>query len=147
MERTFVMIKPDGVQRALCGQIISRIESKGYRLVAMKLLKVSPALAASHYAEHRGKPFYEDLLAHITSGPVVAMVWEGRGAIKGIRNLMGATNPLEADPGSIRGCWGNNIQFNVVHGSDSPSSAQREIALYFDPAEILEYQRDIDKWI
>lgn len=147
MERTFVMIKPDGVQRALCGQIISRIESKGYRLVAMKLLKVSPELAASHYAEHLGKPFYEDLLAHITSGPVVAMVWEGRGAIKGIRNLMGATNPLEADPGSIRGCWGNNIQFNVVHGSDSPSSAQREIALYFDPAEILEYQRDIDKWI
>jgi nucleoside-diphosphate kinase len=147
LERTFVMIKPDGVQRALTGQIIGRIENKGYRLVAMKLLKVSPELAASHYAEHRGKPFYEDLLAYITSGPVVAMVWEGRGAIKGIRNLMGATNPLEADPGSIRGSWGNNIQFNLVHGSDSPSGAQREIDIYFDPAEILDYQRDIDKWM
>lgn len=147
MEWTFVMIKPDALQRGLINRIIGRIEDKGYKLVAMKLLRVTPELAARHYAEHEGKPFYKDLIDYITSSPVVAMVWAGRGAIKGIRNLMGATNPLEADPGSIRGSFGQNIQYNLVHGSDSAASAEREIELYFRAAELLEYERIMDKWI
>lgn len=147
MERTFIMVKPDAVQRGLINRVIGRIEDKGYKLVAMKFIRLTPELAARHYAEHEGKPFYEGLIEYITSGPVVAMVWAGKGAIKGIRGLMGATNPLEADPGSIRGSYGQSVQYNLVHGSDSPESAEREIDLYFTSDELLRYERDVEKWI
>lgn len=141
IERTFVMVKPDGVQRGLVAQVMGAIEDKGYKLVALKLLQLTPELAATHYAEHVGKAFYQDLLACITSGPVVAMVWEGNGAVKGIRTVMGATNPLEAAPGSIRGRFALDIGRNVVHGSDSPESAAREITLYFSPFELVTYKK------
>lgn len=147
MERTFVMIKPDGVQRGLVGKIVSALEAKGYKMVGVKLLRLSREKAALHYAEHQGKSFYESLLEYITSGPVVAMVWEGKAAIKGIRTLMGSTNPLEAAPGSIRGRYGHDMTFNLIHGSDSPESARREIELYFQNDELLEYQRSLDQWI
>lgn len=147
MEQTFIMIKPDAVQRGLINRVIGRIEDKGYKLVAMKLIRLTPEMAARHYVEHEGKPFYEDLIAYITSGPVVAMVWAGKGVIGGIRSLMGVTNPLEADPGSIRGSFGQSVQYNLVHGSDSAYSAQREIGLYFSPAELLEYERNMEIWI
>jgi len=147
MERTFVMVKPDGVQRGLVSRVLGAIEARGYKLVGLKMLNVSPALAAKHYAEHEGKPFYEGLIRHITSGPVVAMVWEGKGVVAGIRAVMGATNPLEAAPGSLRGDWAVSIDRNLVHGSDSPESAEREINLFFRPEELLSYDRDLDKWI
>lgn len=147
MERTYVMVKPDGVQRGLAAKVMNAIESKGFKLIGLKLLRITPEIAGKHYAEHVGKPFYEGLVEYITSGPVVAMVWEGKGAVKGIRTLMGATNPLEAVPGSIRGMYGIDIGRNVVHGSDSIESAEREIALYFTNDELLDYRRDIDLWI
>lgn len=146
MERTFVMVKPDGVQRGLVAQVIAAIEQKGYKLAAIKMLKLSPEMASRHYAEHVGKPFYQGLVEFITSGPVVAMVWEGSDVVKGVRTVMGATNPLEALPGTIRGSFGLSIQHNIVHGSDSEASADREISLYFAPSEIIEYERDLDKW-
>ncbi|WP_161955171.1 nucleoside-diphosphate kinase [Moorella sp. Hama-1] len=136
MERTFSMIKPEGVQRGLVGTILARLERKGYRIVALKMLRLTPELAARHYAEHQGKPFYQDLINHITSGPVVAMVLEGPGVITGLRQMMGATNPQQALPGTIRGDFALEMSYNVIHGADSPASAQREIALYFTPAEL-----------
>ncbi|GAF25874.1 nucleoside diphosphate kinase [Moorella thermoacetica Y72] len=136
VERTFSMIKPEGVRRGLVGAILARLEQKGYRIVALKMLRLTPEMAAAHYAEHRGKPFYQDLINHITSGPVVAMVLEGPGAIAGLRRLMGATNPQEAAPGTIRGDFALETSDNVIHGADSPASAEREIALYFTPAEL-----------
>lgn len=136
LERTFSMIKPEGVQRGLVGTILARLERKGYRIVALKMLRLTPELAARHYAEHQGKPFYQDLINHITSGPVVAMVLEGPGVIAGLRQMMGATNPQEALPGTIRGDFALEMSYNVIHGADSPASAQREIALYFTPAEL-----------
>ncbi|QNB47394.1 nucleoside-diphosphate kinase [Thermanaerosceptrum fracticalcis] len=147
MERTFVMVKPDGVQRGLIAEIIGRLEKKGYKLIGLKMLTLTPETAALHYAEHAGKPFYPGLISFITSGPVVAMVWEGKNAVKGVRTLMGITNPTEAIPGSIRGDYGIDMGRNVVHGSDSPVSAQREIAIYFKEEELVDYQRDMDKWI
>jgi nucleoside-diphosphate kinase len=147
MEQTFVMVKPDGVQRGLTGKIISVIEEKGYKLVAMKMLSITGEVAACHYAEHVGKPFYPSLLQYITSGPVVAMVWEGKSAVKGLRNIIGKTNPLEADPGSIRGKYGIDLGRNVIHGSDSPESAQREIAIYFKPEELANYELALNSWI
>lgn len=146
MEKTFTMIKPDGVQKGLIGEIIGRIERKGFKLRGLKLMVISPELARKHYAEHQGKPFFGELVDFITSGPVVAMVWEGPGAIAAMRTLMGKTNPSEALPGTIRGDLAVSTSQNIIHGSDSPESAQREIGLFFSPEEIVEYQRDMDKW-
>jgi nucleoside-diphosphate kinase len=130
------MVKPDGVERALVGEIIRRIEQKGFRLAALKMLQLDRATAESHYAEHSARPFFAQLVDFITSGPVVAMVWEGQSVIPAIRTMMGKTNPLEAEPGTIRGDFGNNINFNIIHGSDSEESARREINLFFEPSEI-----------
>lgn len=146
MERTFVMIKPDGVQRNLVGEIIARLEKKGYKLVAMKLMQLTEEHARTHYQEHVEKPFFPGLVEYITSGPVVAMVWEGKNAVKGIRQLMGATNPQEAFPGTIRGDYGLDIGRNVIHGADSVESAQREMNIYFTPQEILTYNKQIEQW-
>jgi nucleoside-diphosphate kinase len=131
------MVKPDGVRRGLVGEVIRRIEAKGLRLKGMKMIRVAPELAAQHYAEHRDKPFYPELIAFITSGPVVAMVVEGRDAVSVVRNLMGATDPVKAAPGTIRGDFGLELTENVVHGSDSPESAAREIGLYFTAEELV----------
>jgi nucleoside-diphosphate kinase len=130
------MVKPDGVRRGLVGEVVRRFEAKGLRIRAMKLMQVSPELAAAHYAEHRDKPFYNDLVSFITSGPSVPMVLEGREAITVARTLMGATDPAKAQPGTIRGDLGLEITENIVHGSDSPESAEREISLYFSPEEL-----------
>ncbi|WP_027364265.1 nucleoside-diphosphate kinase [Desulfotruncus alcoholivorax] len=147
MERTYVMVKPDGVQRNLVGEIISRFEKKGLKIVALKMLQISRELAERHYGEHKGKPFFEPLVEYITSGPVVAMVLEGKDAVSTARDMMGATNPLKAVPGTIRGTFGMDIGRNVIHGSDSVESANREINIFFAPEEIIEYKRDTDNWI
>ena len=130
-ERTFLMVKPDGVRRSLIGEVIRRVEMKGFRIAEMKLFTMDEELAKTHYAEHTEKPFFSDLVSFITSGPVVAMIVEGPNAVAGVRQIMGATNPLQAAPGSIRGDHGTEITENLVHGSDSPQSAQREVALFF----------------
>lgn len=147
MEQTYVMIKPDGVQRNLIGEIINRFEKKGLKLVAMKMVHLTEKMAAEHYREHVGKKFYQDLISYITSGPVVAMVWEGHNAVAAARRLMGTTNPAEADPGSIRGTFGLDIGRNVIHGADSPESARREIGIYFRPEEIISYEKNLDHWV
>jgi nucleoside-diphosphate kinase len=147
MERTYVMVKPDGVQRNLVGEIISRFEKKGLQLVGLKLLQISPKLAAKHYGEHEGKPFYGELVEFITSGPVVAMVWQGQNAIALARTMMGKTNPAEAAPGTIRGDFAVFMGNNVVHGSDSPESADREINLFFTPDEVIDYNKATDFWL
>lgn len=131
MEQTFVMVKPDGVQRKLVGEIISRLERKGFILRAAKMMQIDAELAGRHYAEHQGKPFFPGLVEFISSGPVVAMVWEGENAVAAVRKLMGATDPLEAAPGTIRGDLAAVMSENLIHGSDSPAAAQREIGLFF----------------
>ncbi|MBX5437513.1 MAG: nucleoside-diphosphate kinase [Alicyclobacillaceae bacterium] len=146
MEQTFIMVKPDGVQRGLIGEIVQRLERKGLKLVAAKLMSVSPALAEQHYAEHKERPFFRDLVDFITSAPVFASVWEGENAIAVARALMGKTNPADAAPGTIRGDLGLTIGMNVVHGSDSPESAAREIRLWFSEG-VLTYDRAVDVWI
>ena len=133
-QRTFVMIKPDGVERGLVGDVIGRLEAKGLRLEDARMLSIDEELASRHYAEHVDKAFYGDLLAFITSGPVVAMVWSGEDAVAMCRSLMGATDPAEAAPGTIRGDYGLEITKNIVHGSDSPASAEREIRIFFEPS-------------
>ena len=147
MERSFVMVKPDGVQRGLVGEIIKRLERRGLRLAALKLMRISPELAGRHYAEHQGKPFYPGLIEFITSSPVVAMVWEGPRAVSIIRSTMGATDSAAAAPGTIRGDLGVDKGNNLVHGSDSLESAAREINLFFTAAEILGYERALDRWV
>lgn len=147
MERTLVIIKPDGVQRGLAGDIISRFERRGLRIAAMKLMQISLELAQRHYAVHKGKPFYEPLLQYITSGPVVVMVLEGRDIIGTVRLTMGATNPAKAAPGTIRADLALETGRNLVHGSDSPETATFEIPLFFSDDEILSYSRDTDRWI
>lgn len=147
MEKTFVMIKPDGVQRKLVGKIISRFEKKGLKIAAIKFMLISQELAETHYAEHKGKGFFKPLLNFITSGPVVAMVLTGDGAVKTVREMMGKTNPQEAAPGTLRGDYALSTEKNLVHGSDSPESAQREITLFFKDEEVLEYGIDLDKWV
>ncbi len=147
MERTFIMVKPDGVQRNLIGEIVSRFEKKGYQLVAAKLMQVPQDLAEKHYAEHREKPFFQELVDFITSGPVFAMVWQGEGVIATARQMMGKTNPQEALPGTIRGDFGLTVGKNVIHGSDSPESAEREIDLWFNEDEILDYKKTGDEWL
>jgi nucleoside-diphosphate kinase len=137
MERTYIMIKPDGVERHLVGEIIRRFETRGLRLVGLKMLVPSRATAEQHYAVHRERPFYGELVDFITSGPVVAMVWEGTEAIKLTRTMIGATKPVEALPGTIRGDFTTEIQTNLVHGSDAPETAAAEIALWFKPEELL----------
>ncbi len=147
MEKTFAMIKPDAVQRGLAGTIISRYEAKGLRIAAMKIMQVTDELARQHYAEHVNKPFFPGLLSYITSGPVVALVLEGKNAVAEVRKLNGATNPLEAACGTIRGDFAQEVGRNVVHGSDSVESAAREIAIYFDEKEVLDYDYLPEKWL
>ncbi len=147
MERTLVLVKPDGVQRGLCGEVVRRLERRGLKLAAMKLMKLDDATAREHYGEHVDRPFFSGLVGFITSGPLVAMVWEADGAVEIVRSTMGVTDPAKAAPGTIRGDLGVNIGRNVVHGSDSVESAEREIRLFFRPGEILDYSRDSDPWI
>ncbi len=135
-ERTFVAIKPDGVKRGIVGEIINRFEKKGYKLIGLKMLQVDKTIAAKHYEEHIGKPFYDNLVKYITSGPIIAMVFQGYKAVQGIRHLLGKTDPCEADVGSIRADYAQLKEYNTVHGSDSIESAEREINIYFTPEEL-----------
>ncbi|MEM9005804.1 MAG: nucleoside-diphosphate kinase [Cyanobacteria bacterium P01_F01_bin.86] len=147
MERTFIMIKPDGVQRGLIGEVIGRFESKGFTLVGMKLMAVSRELAEQHYDVHRDKPFFPGLVDFITSSPVVAMVWEGDNVIASARTLIGATNPISANPGTIRGDFGVTIGRNLIHGSDAVETAQKEIALWFQETEMASWEACTTPWI
>jgi len=147
MERTLILFKPDCVQRRLVGRILSRFEDKGLSPVAMKMLRVTPDLAKRHYAEHVSKPFYPGLEAYITSSPIVAAILEGSEAIRVVREMLGATNGLNAAPGTIRGDFSSSRQMNLVHASDGPESAQREIRLYFSPAEVCEYAPTLTPWM
>jgi len=147
MQKTLVLLKPDAVQRGLVGEIVSRLERKGLKLVAARLMQVTPDLAHRHYGDHVGKPFFEGLVAFITSGPLMALVVEGDNAMEVVRKTMGATNPQEAAPGTVRGDLAASIGQNLIHGSDSEESAAREIGLFFTPEEIVRYQRDLDRWI
>ncbi len=147
MERTFVMVKPDGVQRNLVGEIIGRFEAKGLRLAGVKMVHITEELAGRHYEAHQDKPFFGELVEFITSGPVVAMVLEGDNAVGVARTLMGATNPQQAAPGTIRGDFGLTIGKNVIHGSDALESAEREISLFFNDNEIIDYAKKIEDWV
>jgi len=147
VERSFVMVKPDGVQRGLVGEVIRRLERRGLKLVAAKFMRVPRELAEKHYEALKDKPFFPGLIDFITSGPVLAMVWEGPGAIGVIRSTMGATDPAKAAPGTIRADFALDVSRNVVHGSDSPETAEREIALWFRPEELVAYDRSVDGWI
>jgi len=147
LERTLVLIKPDGVQRGLMGEIIARLERRGLRLAAARFQQVSRELAERHYAVHRGKPFYDGLITYITSSPVMVMVWEGPQAVAAVRQTMGATRPVEAAPGSVRHDFGLEVGRNLTHASDSPETAAQEVALWFRPEELLDWGRDLDRWI
>ena len=147
MENTFVMVKPDGVQRGLVGEIVARFERKGLTLKAMKMITIQKALAEQHYGEHKGKGFYDSLISYITSGPVVAMVWEGDNAVEVARTMMGATDPAKSAPGTIRGDFGMFTGRNVIHGSDSPESARREINLFFNDYELQAYEKIGQEWL
>ncbi|UQZ86841.1 Nucleoside diphosphate kinase [Paenibacillus konkukensis] len=147
MERTLLMVKPDGVQRGLIGKIVQRFEDKGFQLIGAKLMQVSEELAQTHYAEHASKPFYGELVDFITSGPVFAMVWQGEQIVALSRSMMGKTRPPEAAPGTIRGDFAVRTESNVIHGSDLPESAEREIALFFKPEELVVYDHVIQKWL
>jgi nucleoside-diphosphate kinase len=147
IERTFAMLKPDGVQRGIVGKVIQRFEDKGLKIVALKMLWIDDELAGNHYGEHVEKPFFKELTDFITSGPVVAMVLEGDGAIDQVRTLMGATDPKKSPPGSIRGDFGMELSKNIVHGSDKLESAQREIGLFFNDSELQEYKRINEQWL
>ena len=146
MERTLVIIKPDGVQRGLIGPIIGRLEGRGLRIIGMKMMRMSEELARRHYAIHEGKSFFPRLIQYITSGPVVLMCIEGPRAIEAVRNTMGATNPLQAAAGTIRADFALDIEYNLVHGSDGPETARREIALFFEERELMDYERAGDRW-
>ena len=147
MERTFLAVKPDGVQRGLVGEIIGRLEAKGFTLVGLKLLSVSRELAEQHYGVHKEKPFFPGLVNFITSGPVVAMVWEGDGVVAAARKMIGATNPLNAEPGTIRGDYGVNIGRNIIHGSDAVETARYEIGLWFKEDDLVSWQPTMTSWI
>ncbi len=146
-ERTLILVKPDGVQRGLAGEIVSRLESRGLRIVGLRMMQVDEALAKRHYGEHEGKPFFDGLIDYITSSPIIAAVLEGTKAIEVVRRTMGVTDPAEAGPGTIRGDLGLELGRNLIHGSDGPDSAAREIALFFDDSQTFDYARDIDRWI
>lgn len=147
MELTFLAIKPDGVQRGLVGEIIQRFETKGFTLVGLKFMDVSKELADSHYDIHRERPFFDSLVEFLTSGPVVAMVWKGDGVVASARKIIGATNPLISDPGTIRGDFGVSIGRNIIHGSDAIETAQREISLWFKDEELVDWQPQISTWL
>jgi nucleoside-diphosphate kinase len=147
VERTFVLVKPDGVQRGLIGTIMQRLEQRGLKMVAARFLLVSQELAETHYAVHKGKPFYEGLIRYITSAPVMAMVWEGPNAIAAVRQTMGATRPVEAAPGTVRHDFGLEVERNLTHASDAPDTAQTEIALWFKPDELVDWERALEPWI
>ncbi|MFP4218726.1 MAG: nucleoside-diphosphate kinase [Salinarchaeum sp.] len=148
-ERTFVMVKPDAVQRGLTGKVISRLEDRGLKLVGAKFTQLDEALAEEHYGEHADKPFFEDLVEFITAGPVMAMVWEGQDATRQVRRMMGATDPAEAAPGTIRGDFGLDLGRNVIHGSDheDPGANEREIALFFDEDELVDWEQIDETWL
>ena len=147
MERSLVLVKPDGVQRGLVGEVIARLERRGLRLVAARFMQVDRSLAESHYAVHKGKPFYDGLIAYITSAPVMAMVWDGPNAVAAIRQTMGATRPTEAAPGSLRHDYALEVGRNLTHASDSVENGEKEVALWFKPAELVEWARAIDPWV
>ena len=147
MEKTLVLVKPDGVQRGLIGEIISRLEKRGLRLIGAKFIQVSQQLAEEHYGIHQGKPFYESLLAYITSSPVMAMAWDGPDAIAAVRQTMGATRPTEAAPGSVRHDFGLEVGRNLTHASDSVENGQKEVALWFSDKELVDWKRALDPWI
>jgi nucleoside-diphosphate kinase len=147
MERTFLAVKPDGVQRHLVGEIIRRYEVKGFKLVGLKLVQPTRELAEKHYAVHKERPFFAGLVDFITSGPVVAMVWEGEGVVSSARKIIGATNPLTAETGTIRGDYGANIGRNLIHGSDAIETAQTEIALWFNAEELVQWAPSLTSWI
>jgi len=147
MERSLVLIKPDAMQRGLTGEIISRLEKRGLKIVAMKMLQMDKGLAQRHYAVHEGKAFFNELVDFITSSPIIASIFQGKDAVNVIRQTMGATDPAKALPGTIRGDFGLDIGHNLIHGSDSVENASKEITLFFSAEEICDYQRDIDKWI
>jgi nucleoside-diphosphate kinase len=147
MERTLIIVKPDGVQRGLIGEVLGRFERRGLKLVGLKLMTISRDLAERHYSVHQGKPFYAGLVDYITSGPVVVGVLEGPRAVAVTRAVVGATNPAEAAPGTIRGDLGLEIGFNIIHASDSPENGGHEVALFFEESELVSYSRDIDRWI
>ncbi|EPD53174.1 MULTISPECIES: nucleoside-diphosphate kinase [Paenisporosarcina] len=147
MERTFLMVKPDGVQRNLIGEIVGRFENKGFQLVGAKLMQITPELAGEHYGEHKERPFFGELVDFITSGPVFAMVWEGENVIATSRLLVGATNPKESAPGTIRGDFAVTVGKNIIHGSDSADSAVREIGLFFKEEELVSYSKDANNWV
>ncbi|MFO7680331.1 MAG: nucleoside-diphosphate kinase [Chloroflexota bacterium] len=147
MERTLILVKPDGVQRGLVGEIVGRFERRGLKLAGLKFIQMSQELAETHYGVHKERPFYASLVEYITSGPIVAMVWEGKDAIAAARATMGATNPVAAAPGTIRGDFGMEIGRNLVHGSDSPENAVNEVNLFFKEAELVAWDRVTDRWI
>jgi nucleoside-diphosphate kinase len=147
VERTLVILKPDAVQRGLIGPITTRLEQRGLKLVGMKFIRVTPELAARHYAVHQGKPFYEGLIKYITSSPVVIQVWEGKRVIQIVRNASGATNPVDGAAGTIRADYGVEIGRNLIHASDAPETAQYEIPLYFADSELVSWDRAVDQWI
>lgn len=146
-ERTLFLVKPDAVQRGLSGEILKRLENRGLKFVGLKLMQVTPAQAEQHYAEHKGKPFFEGLVDFITSSPIVAAVVEGTNAIEIVRATNGVTNPLKADPGTIRADFGLEMGRNLVHASDSAESAAREITIFFKPSELVDWTRDTERWI
>jgi nucleoside-diphosphate kinase len=147
MQRTLVIVKPDGVQRGLVGPILARLEARGLKIVGLKLVQVSEELAQRHYAEHEGKPFYPGLIRYITSAPVVVSCIEGTNAVQVVRNTVGATNPANAAPGTIRADWALDIGRNLIHASDAPETAERELGLWFADGELASYSRDTDRWI
>ncbi|MCY3801213.1 MAG: nucleoside-diphosphate kinase [Chloroflexi bacterium] len=147
MEQTFVLLKPDAVQRGLAGEILARFERRGYRVVALKMLQADRELAERHYEVHKGKFFFEGLVQHLTSGPVVAMILEGENVIQAVRTMVGSTIPNQAAAGTIRGDLAVAGLRNLVHASDAPESAEHEMSLYFEDVEVLEYQRDLDRWV
>lgn len=147
MEKTFVMVKPDGVQRGLVGEVIARLERRGLKMVAAKFMSVNLELAETHYGIHKDKPFYEGLIEYITSAPVMAMVWIGPNAVVAVRQTMGATRPTDASPGSVRHDFGLEVGRNITHASDSVENGEKEVALWFTPEEIVDWERPIDPWI
>lgn len=147
MERTLILVKPDGVQRGLMGEIVNRFERRGLKLIGMKFIQMTNELAHQHYAVHKERPFFNDLVAYITSGPVLAMVWEGKEAVAAARATIGSTKPVEATPGSIRGDFGMEIGRNLVHGSDSPENGVKEASLFFKPEELVSWSRTVEGWI
>ncbi len=147
MERTLVLVKPDGVQRGLVGEVIARLERRGLRLVAAKFMQVSKELAETHYAIHKGKPFYDGLISYIISAPVMAMVWEGPNAVAAVRQTMGATRPTEAAPGTLRHDFALEVGRNLTHASDEVTNGEKEVALWFRKEELVEWKREVDQWI